>query len=125
MAVCLKRLSYVQAAAFDGWVEAVHTFRHKRQIVAKALKRIINLKLSQVFSWWRDQAAAVLEAHAKAAHIIARMQNQCLAAAFNSWADEVSAITEAGRVREQLVEAAASKNQSLRLAQMFSVSCTS
>ena len=111
-----------QAAAFDGWVEAVHIARHNRQVVAKALRRITNLKLSQAFDWWRHQAEALQDAHARAGHIIARMQNQCLAAAFQAWTEAVLERKEAETRREQLVDAAVTRSNATILGQIFLVS---
>lgn len=110
-----------QAAAFDGWVEAVHTCRHNKQVVAKVLKRMTSLKLSQAFDWWRHQAVNVADAHAKAGQIIAHMQNQCLAAAFQSWADALLATREAATRRDQLVDAAVTRSNATLLGQMFVV----
>ena len=105
----------MQAAAFNSWVEAVHASRHDRQVLARALKRISNLKLSQTFEWWRHQAEALRTAHARASQIICRMQRGSLASAFNSWADAVLDSQQAATKREQLVYAALAKSQTLLL----------
>ena len=112
-----------QAAAFDGWTEAIATSRHIKQVLAKAVKRITNLRLSQIFQWWRDQAAAQQHAQAQAAHIMARMQNQCLAAAFDSWVDAVAEGRAAAAHREQAASDAVTKSNALLLGQIFEVSC--
>ena len=70
-------LSTPQAVAFDGWTEAIATSRHIKQVLAKAVKRITNLRLSQVFQWWRDQAAAQPHAQAQAAQLIQPYLNTC------------------------------------------------
>ena len=105
----------MQAAAFNSWVEAVHASRHDRQVLARALKRISNLKLSQTFEWWRHQAEALRTAHARASQIIYRMQRGSLASAFNSWADAVLDSQQAATKREQLVQTALAKSQTLLL----------
>jgi len=99
----------------------VHLSRHNRQVAAKALKRITNLKLSQAFDWWRSQIAELQDAHARAGHIIARMQNRCVAAAFQSWADAVATSKEAAARRTQLVDAAVTRSNATLLGQMFVV----
>lgn len=99
----------------------MHLSRHNRQVAAKALKRITNLKLSQAFDWWRNQIAVLQDAHARAGHIIARMQNLCVAAAFQSWADAVATSKEAAARRTQLVNAAVTRSNATLLGQMFVV----
>ncbi len=99
----------------------MHLSRHNRQVAAKALKRITNLKLSQAFDWWRSQIAELQDAHARAGHIIARMQNRCVAAAFQSWADAVATSKEAAARRTQLVDAAVTRSNATLLGQMFVV----
>jgi len=110
-----------QAAAFDGWLEAVYLSRHNRQVATKALKRITNLKLSQAFDWWRSQIAVLQDARARVGHIIARMQNRCVAAAFQSWADAVATSKETAARRTQLVDAAVTRSNATLLGQMFVV----
>lgn len=105
----------MQAAAFNSWVEAVHASRHNRQVLAKALKRITNLKLSQAFDWWRHQAEALRTAHARAGQIICRMQRGSLASAFDSWADAVLDSQQAATQQEELVHAALAKGKTLLL----------
>ena len=94
-------------------------------MLAKALKRIANLKLSQAFDWWRDQALARRSAHARAGQIINRMQHLCLASAFCSWADAVLQSQQAAAQQEQLADAAAAKSKALLVVQTFGVGCTS
>lgn len=115
----------LQAAAFDSWVQAVHTSCHSRQVLSKALRRITNLKLSQAFGWWRDQAQALHAAHAKAGQIVLRMQHQSLACAFYSWSDAVLRSQQAAAQREQLVDAAAAKNKLRLVVEIFEVRHTS
>lgn len=115
----------LQAAAFNSWVQSVHTSRHSKQVLAKALKRIANLKLSQAFDWWRDQAQALRSAHARAGQIIHRMQHQSLASAFYSWADAVLERQQAAAQREQLVDAAVAKSKDLLVVYTFGVGCIS
>ena len=103
----------------------MHTSCHSRQVLAKALKRIANLKLSQAFDWWRDQAHALRCAHARAGQIINRMQHQSLASAFYSWADAVLEGQQAATQREQLVDAAAAKSKDLLVVRTFGVGCIS
>ena len=94
-------------------------------MLAKALKRIANLKLSQAFVWWHDQAQALRFAHARAGQIIHRMQNQSMASAFYSWADAVLQSQQDAAQREQLVDAGIAKSKALLVVQTFQVGCTS
>ena len=112
----------IQAAAFDGWVEAVHSLRHNRQVLAKALKRIVSLKLSQAFDWWRHQAEALRIARAKAGQIIVRMQHQSLAIAFSWWVEAVAERQQVASQQEQLVDAAVTRSRSHLQRQIFQVS---
>lgn len=105
----------MQAAAFNSWVEAVHASRHNRQVLARALKRITNLKLSQAFDWWRHQGEALRAAHARASQIICRMQRGSLASTFNSWADAVLDSQQAATQQEHLVHSALAKGKTLLL----------
>lgn len=113
-----------QAAAFDSWVEAVHSARYNKQVLAKALKRIVSLKLSQAFDWWRHQVEALRIARAKAGQIIIRMQHQSLAVAFAWWVDAVAESQQAASQQEQLVDAAVTRRRSLLQGQAFKVSST-
>ena len=103
----------------------MHTSRHSRQVLSKALRRITNLKLSQAFAWWRDQAQALRAAHAKADHIILRMQHQSLASAFYSWLDAVLGSQQTAAQQEQLVDAAAARNKFRLVGEIFEVRHTS
>ena len=49
----------LQAAAFDGWVEAVELLRHNRQIASQAARRLSNIRLSQVFNRLNKAAASL------------------------------------------------------------------
>lgn len=90
-------------------------------MLAKALKRIANVNLSQAFDWWHHQADALRIARAKASQIICRMQRGSLASAFNSWSGAVLASEQAATQREQLVTATLAKSKTLLLARGFAV----
>lgn len=112
----------LQAAAFDGWLEAVQTFRHKRQVAQQAARRIANIRLSQAFTRWQEQAEALQHARAQAGHIAAHLRNQALAAAFNSWADAVQHRQTQSIRQQQLADVAVVKARAALVAHCFKVS---
>lgn len=117
-----KTFVLLQAAAFDGWLEAVQTFRHKRQVAQQAARRIANIRLSQAFTRWQEQAEALQLARAQAGHIAAHMRNQALAAAFNGWADAVQHRQTQSIRQQQLADVAVVKARAALVAHCFEVS---
>lgn len=111
----------LQAAAFDGWAAAVQSLRHKRKVAQQAGRRIANIRLSQVFARWQEQAEALQHARAQAGHIAAHMRNQALAAAFNSWAEAAQHQQTQSSRREQLADAAVSRARTALVVECFEV----
>lgn len=111
----------MQAAAFDGWAEAVQVVRHKRQVAQHAVRRITNIRLSQAFTRWREQTEALQHARDLALRMAAHMRNQALAAAFTTWAEAVQHQQSESSRREQLADAAVSSAQTALVSHCFEV----
>ena len=62
-------LIFVQAAAFDAWMEHVETAQRRRQLLLRTIARLSQLRLSQAFEAWRSTVSDLQEAYGKAAKV--------------------------------------------------------